>query len=453
LADVTIEASNTLTRRLAAIFFMLASCLICSVGSAQTNQLEVLAKAATEYHGSPDTSEIYTQCLLSTVRYDVSFTPDNTTYVITGDIGAMWLRDASAQMLPYLFFAQDEAVREMVRGVIAREAKNILIDPYANAFNRNYQVTEEKFELDSLSYPIVLTWNYWKQTGDTTALTPEVKSAFERAVFLMELERDHSLSHYRHPSLPNGGQGTPVGYTGMVWTGFRPSDDPALYGYNIPSNMFASVALEELSEMESSVWHDTKMASEASSLRDSIVDGINNYGIVYSPKYGYIFAYEVDGLGHSNLMDDANVPSLLSIPYIGYPADPAIYHNTRRFVLSSDNPYYFSGKFASGVGSPHTPKGYIWPLALAVQGLTAQDPKEVDLVLSELQTSDTGDHLMHESFDPNDPTKFTRSNFGWACSLYAELILSRVMGYSSPLPPSHVAGSLHNATASVSPPG
>jgi meiotically up-regulated gene 157 (Mug157) protein len=152
-------------------------------------------------------------------------------------------------------------------------------------------------------------------------------------------------------------------------------------------------------------------------------------------------------------MDDANVPSLLSIPYIGYPADGAIYRNTRRFVLSSDNPYYFSGKYASGEGSPHTPKGYVWPLALAMQGLTAQDPKEVTLVLAELNASDTGDHLMHESFDPNDPSKFTRSNFGWACSLYAQLILNRVMGYGSPLPPVQQAGFLHATTASVSPPG
>jgi meiotically up-regulated gene 157 (Mug157) protein len=419
----------------------------------QSTELAVLAKAATGYHGAPDASQIYQQCLLSTVRYDVSFMPDATTYVITGDIGAMWLRDASAQMLPYLFFAQDPAVRTMVRGVIAREAKNLLVDPYANAFNRNYQVTEEKFELDSLAYPIVLTWTYWKQTGDASALTPEVKAAFERALFLMQLERDHTLSHYRHAGLPNGGQGSPVGYTGMVWTGFRPSDDPAMYGYNIPSNMFAAVALSELSEMEASVWHDPKLAGQASAMRDSIIDGINNFGIVYTPKYGYIYAYEVDGLGHANLMDDANVPSLLSIPYIGYPADSAIYRNTRRFVLSPDNPYYFSGKYASGEGSPHTPKGYVWPLALAMQGLTAQDPKEVTLVLSELNASDTGDHLMHESFDPNDPSKFTRSNFGWACSLYAQLILNRVMGYGSPLPPVQQAGFLHATTASVSPPG
>jgi len=446
------EAPLILHRLLGAIFSIAAWVALVSPCHADAAELDALSKAATQYRGSsPDTGQIYSECLLSTVRYDVSFTPDKTTYVITGDIGAMWLRDANAQVRPYLFFAQDSQVRDMLRGVIARSAKNILVDAYANAFNRDYQVTEEKFELDSLGYPMVLAWNYWKQTGDTAALTQEVKSAYERAVFLMEVERDHSRSQYKHRSLPNGGAGNPVGYTGMVWTGFRPSDDAAEYAYNIPSNMFAVVALSELADLEANVWHDGAMATQVSQLRDGIMDGINNYGIVYTPKYGYIYAYEVDGLGHSNLMDDANIPSLLSIPYLGYPADAAIYKNTRRFVLSTDNPYYFEGKIARGIGSPHTPKGYIWPLALVMQGLTAEDPKELDDVLSQLRASDTGTHLLHESFDPNDPTKFTRSNFGWACSLFAELVLNRVMGYTSPLPPSR-GGSRRGTTLSLSQP-
>ncbi len=443
-------SGRTLNRQLGAILLIAVALVLARPFVARAAEIDAISKAAEQYHGpSLDTAQIYSQCLLSTVRYDVSFAPDKTTYVITGDIGAMWLRDASAQMRPYLFFAQDPAVKAMLRGVIARSAKNILVDPYANAFNRDYRVTEEKFELDSLAYPMVLAWNYWKQTGDTAALTPEVKSAYERALYLMEVERDHSRSQYRHRPLPNGGAGSPVGYTGMVWSGFRPSDDASEYGYNIPSNMFASVALSELADMETNVWHDAPMAAETASLRDGIMDGINNYGIVYTPKYGYMYAYEVDGLGHSNLMDDANIPSLLSIPYLGYPADKGIYQNTRRFVLSSDNPYYFSGKVARGIGSPHTPKGYIWPLALVMQGLTADDPKELEDVLSQLRASDTGDHLMHESFDPNDPTKFTRSNFGWACSLFAELVLDRVMGYTSPLPPNKGGSDRRGATASI----
>jgi meiotically up-regulated gene 157 (Mug157) protein len=418
-----------------AVGAMLMSYLATGPLPVRSAELDALAKAAAEYHGgSPDTGQLYAQCLLTTIRNDVSFTPDGTTYVITGDIGAMWLRDASAQVRPYLYFASDPAVKNMLRGVITREAKDIGIDPYANAFNRDYKVAEEKYELDSLLYPIQLAWLYWKQTGDSTVFTPDVKIAYEKALSLMELERDHSLSRYRHRELPNDGMGGQVGYTGMIWTGFRPSDDAAKYGYNIPDEMFAVVTLAQLQEFEAAVWHDAQKQEEVAALRDGIANGINNYGIVYSPKYGYMYAYEVDGLGHSNLMDDANVPSLLSIPYLGYaPADNPIYLNTRKFVLSSDNPYFFAGKTAQGIGSPHTPAGYIWPLALVMEGLTSKDPTEVSAVLTELRASDLGDHLLHESFDVDDPTKFTRSNFGWPCALFSELILDRVMG-QTPLP-------------------
>jgi len=430
----------------AGVFF---TCL-AAIGpqAARSAELDAISKAAAEFHGgSPDTGMLYAQCLLTTIRNDVSFTVDGTTYVITGDIGAMWLRDASAQVRPYLFFASDPSVRNMLRGVITREAKDISIDPYANAFNRDYKVAEEKYELDSLLYPIQLAWMYWKQTGDATVFTPDVKSAYEKALALMELERDHSLSQYRHRELPNDGLGSPVAFTGMIWTGFRPSDDAARYGYNIPDEMFAVVTLTELAELESAVWQDAQKQEEVVALRDGVASGINNFGIVYTPKYGYIYAYEVDGLGHSNLMDDANVPSLLSIPYLGYaPANDPIYLNTRKFVLSADNPYFYSGKVAQGVGSPHTPAGYIWPLALAIQGITSTDPNEVSAVLTELRASDLGDHLLHESFSVDDPTKYTRQNFGWPCALFSELVLDRVMD-QTPLPIATFGGSKVNAVA------
>jgi uncharacterized protein len=426
------------TTALAGVIFVLAS-----VSAARATELRAISAAAAEYHGGTiDTGQLYTQCLLSTMRNDVSFEEDNTTYVITGDIGAMWLRDASAQVRPYLYFAGDGEVRNMLRGVIAREAKDMLLDPYANAFNRDYKVAEEKYELDSLLYPIQLAWMYWKQTRDASVFTPEVKAAFEKAFGLMQLERDHSYSTYRHRELVNNGAGAPVAVTGMVWTAFRPSDDPATYGYNIPEEMFAAVVLGELRDIEAQVWRDGLKHDEVEQLRAGIVDGINKYGIVYTAKYGYIYAYEVDGLGHSVLMDDANIPSLLSIPYMGFAsANSGIYTNTRRFVLSPDNPYYFAGKRARGIGSPHTPRGYVWPLALVMEGLTASDPNEVEAMLGQLQASDTGDHLLHESFDPNDPSKFTRSNFGWPCALFSELVLDRVMG-SSPLPVPALASGL-----------
>jgi len=418
------------TSALAAVIFLFA---VTTRSGAQ--ELPAISAAAAEYHGgSIDTGQLYTQCLLSTIRHDVTFENDQTTYVITGDIGAMWLRDASAQVRPYLYFADDVDVRNMLRGVITREAKDLLLDPYANAFNREYKVAEEKYELDSLLYPIQLAWTYWKKTRDTSVFTRETKAAYEKALGLIELERDHSFSTYRHSELTNNGAGAPVAVTGMVWTAFRPSDDAATYGYNIPDEMFAAVVLGELEDIEQNVWRDGMKHDEIDAVRRGIVDGIDRYGIVYTPRYGYIYAYEVDGLGHSMLMDDANVPSLLSIPYMGYaPINAGIYANTRRFVLSPDNPYYFIGKFARGVGSPHTPHGYVWPLSLVMEGLTSSDGEEISQVLSQLQASDTGDHLLHESFDPNEPKNYTRPNFGWPCSLFSELVLDRVMG-TAPLP-------------------
>jgi len=415
--------------------FIMSASVCAAPAPANAVEIVALAKAAAEFHGgNTDTGQLYAQCFLSTIRNDVTFTPDGTTYVITGDIGAMWLRDSSAQVRPYMFFASDPVVRSMLRGVIAREAKDIGIDPYANAFNRDYKVVEEKYELDSLLYPIQLAWMYWKATGDKSVFTPDVKVSYEKALAVMELERDHSQSHYRHRQLSNDGAGGGVGYTGMIWTGFRPSDDPTKYGYLIPDEMFAVAVLTELAEIESLVWHDGAKAQEVLSVHDGVADGINDFGIVYTPKYGYVYAYEVDGLGRSNLMDDANIPSLLSAPYIGYvDASDPIYQNTRRLILSPDNPYYFQGKVASGIGSPHTPKYFVWPLALVMQALTSTDPTEVANALTELRASDIGDHLLHESFDNDDPTRFTRSNFGWPCALFSELVIDRVMG-DPPLP-------------------
>ena len=420
---------------LTAAAFLLSALPGWGTQRASAAEIVALAKAAAEYHGgNADIGQLYAQCFLSTIRNDVTFTPDGTTYVITGDIGAMWLRDASAQVRPYLFFAADPQVKSMLRGVIAREAKDMSVDPYANAFNRDYKVVEEKYELDSLLYPIQLAWMYWKSTDDTSVFTPEVKASYEKALALMELERDHSQSRYRHRQLPDDGAGSPVGFTGMIWTGFRPSDDPTKYGYLIPDEMFAVSVLAQLAEIETIVWHDDEKAQEVLALHDGVADGINDFGIVYTPKFGYVYAYEVDGLGHSNLMDDANVPSLLSAPYLGYvDASDPIYQNTRRLILSSDNPYYFAGKAAQGIGSPHTPAGFVWPIALIMQALTSTDPAEVANVLAELKASDVGDHLLHESFDVDDPTRYTRSNFGWPCSLFSELVIDRVMG-DPPLP-------------------
>ncbi|MGB8265114.1 MAG: glycoside hydrolase family 125 protein [Candidatus Velthaea sp.] len=350
---------------------------------------------------------------------------DGTTYVSTGDIEAEWLRDASAVAMPYIALSQhDPDVAQTLRGVVARQAKYILIDPYANAFSLDYKVVERKFEVDSLLYPIWFASKYVRATHDRSIFTPEVRRAFDRVLETLRTEQRHDArSNYRHDQLADGGRGSAVRYTGMVWTGFRPSDDPARYQYNIPENMFAVVVMRDLTDIAYQVWHDARMAENAWGLSVEIQRGIEQYGTLTLPDIGRIYAYEVDGRGHYNVMDDANIPSLLSIPYFGYlPAENSLYQTTRRFALSDRNPYFFAGKYAQGEGSPHTPHGFVWPLALVVQALTSRDQIEIDRVLGYIAVSDIGDHRLHESFDADWPESYTRADFAWPNALYAQLV-------------------------------
>lgn len=393
-------------------------------------ELPSIAAAAAQYQ----TPNLHLQTMFRAALLDTTklaeVEADGTAYVKTGDIPAEWLRDSSAQVRPYLYYAKnDPNIRQLLRGIIARQAKYLQIDPYANAFTLDYRVWEEKFELDSLAYPITLAWSYWHATGDASVFTPDESKAFDAILATMQREQDHSRnSRYTHKELIDG-KGRPSAFTGMIWTGFRPSDDACYYNYLIPSEMFAVVALSDMAQIERSVYHNLIKAHEAQSLRDEVQRGIQRYGMVPVSKYGYIYAYEVDGLGHAILSDDANVPSLLSAPYIGYgTVGDRYYLNTREFLLSQDNPYYYTGSVARGIGSAHTPDRWVWPLAMIMQGLTASSKTEKQDVLNQLLASDPGDHLLHESFDPNDPKRFTRPDFGWPNALFSEFVMTSFDG-------------------------
>lgn len=391
---------------------------------------------------------MFARCFPNTLTTTVKYLNDGTTFVMTGDIPAMWLRDSSAQVNPYISQAREDAsLQRLLSGLIQRQAQYILIDPYANAFNqqangqghkqdlpaRSPWVWERKFELDSLCYPVKLCYRYWQVTGDPTIFTDVTHQMLQTILNVMHIEQRHDQkSPYTfirpgddNDTLPRDGKGAPTQYTGMIWSGFRPSDDACRFGYLIPANMFAVVVLGYISEIARQVYKDENMAQQALQLRGEVETGINRYGIVEHPQHGRIYAYETDGAGNVNLMDDANVPSLLAIPYLGYrDSNDALYQHTRQFLLSQDNPYYFHGKYARGIGSPHTPAGYIWPIALAIQGLTSIDQAEREALLQMLlhTTADTG--YMHESFHPDDPKQFTRAWFAWANSLCAEFIYS-----------------------------
>ena len=413
---------------------LLTAVICCCAVPAPAVELQTIAKAASSYQNPNARLESMYRAALINTSQQASVEADGTAYIKTGDIPAEWLRDASAQVRPYLFFAKtDMQVASLLRGIIAREGKYLAVDPYANAFTIDYRVWEEKFELDSLAYPIILAWSYWKATGDASIFTSDEATGFDKALETMEREQDHARnSKYTHKELRDDGGNpgpNPVAYTGMIWTGFRPSDDACKYNYLIPAEMMAVVALGDLEEIERVVYRNLIKSNRAKTLRGEVQDGIQKYGEVFTPNYGYVYAYEVDGLGHVTLMDDANIPSLLSAPYFGYTKpDSFVYKNTRRFLLSKDNPYYYVGSVARGIGSAHTTDGYVWPLALIMQGLTSTSDSERRDVLSQLLASDPGDHLLHESFDPNNPTKFTRQDFGWPNALFSEFVMTDFSG-------------------------
>ena len=210
----------------------------------------------------------------------------------------------------------------------------------------------------------------------------------------------------------------------MTWSGFRPSDDRCKLGYLVPANMMAVCALKKAAEMASIGYEDTKLESECRSLAFDIDEGIKEYGVIDNERHEKMFVYETDGKGNFVLMDDANSPSLLSAPYLGYiKADNEIYKNTRSFILSGNNPWYFEGSAAKGVGSPHTGLDKIWHISLSMQALTSTDSEEIKECIKMLTTTDAGTGLMHESFNKNDASNFTRPWFAWSNSLFAELLI------------------------------
>ncbi|MDD4689301.1 MAG: glycoside hydrolase family 125 protein [Eubacteriales bacterium] len=392
-------------------------------------------------------AKLYKNCYPNTLETAVVPKEDGTYFVLTGDIPAMWLRDSTAQVSHYIpVAAYDDEVKHIIKGVVRRQFKYIQIDSYANAFNEEANgrgmeedlpknlpwVWERKYEIDSLCYPFRLAYLYWKATGDDSIIDEQFMACANITVRQWTLEQNHENSLYRffrktnrtHDTIHNDGFGAPVAYTGMTWSGFRPSDDACKYGYLIPSNMFAVVVLGYIIEMVSAVFgDDNTLIFECTKLRDTIDKGIKEFASVEHEKYGKIYACETDGMGNYTLMDDANVPSLLSIPYIGY-ADTTdeLYKSTRRFLLSNDNPYYFDGKYAKGIGSPHTPKNYIWHIALSMQGLTSDSADEIREILDMICRTDADTGFMHEGFDAEDPTKFSRPWFTWSNSLFAELV-------------------------------
>jgi meiotically up-regulated gene 157 (Mug157) protein len=335
----------------------------------------------------------------------------------------------------------------MAKGLVLRHFRCILLDPYANAFTYSPStrtehakdlttmkpgVFERKFELDSLCYSVGLLFGYWSATADATILNDGCRRVLHRIIEIWRLEQNHAQqSGYRFQrhncpetdTLDNEGKGTPVNDTRLIWSGFRPSDDTCELHYHVPSQAFATVALSQMAELAATAGWE-QLLEDANALLSDVRAGLSQHGHVANPVSGeQIFAYEVDGYGNAVLMDDANVPSLLSLPWLGFcaPEDP-LYLATRAFVLSTGNPYFLRGEYAEGVGSPHTPPGRVWPMSIIVRALTSLDCMEIHGCLKSLVRLSNGTGLIHESADPDSPAVFSRSWFAWANSMFGELI-------------------------------
>ena len=405
--------------------------------------------------GNPYLAWMFENCfpntLETTAHYQKLANGDDDTFVYTGDIAAMWLRDSGAQVWPYVQFANDDpALKSLIRGVILRQLKSICLDPYANAFYADLKegewktdktdmkpgVHERKYEIDSSCYPIRLAYAYWKETGDASVFGEVWMQAMVNilAVFHEQQHKD-GVGSYQFRRVTDrafdtvgwDGKGHPVRPVGLIASFFRPSDDATILPFLVPSNFMAVTSLRKAAEILREVNNNAFLAKQCTQLADEVEQALRRYAVVEHPKYGKIYAYEVDGYGSRILMDDANVPSLLAMGYLGDVAlnDP-IYQNTRRFVWSEDNPSFFRGKAGEGIGGPHVGLDMPWPMSIMMYAFTSQDDREIKKCVELLMSTDAGTGFIHESFHKDDAYNYTRPWFAWQNTLFGELVLKLI---------------------------
>ncbi len=385
---------------------------------------------------------------LDTTVYDESTPQKKLTYVITGDIDAMWLRDSSAQVWPYLqFMKKDRKLQDLILGLVNKQAQCINIDPYANAFYNDPTkkgewfsdhtdmkpgIHERKWEIDSLCYPIRLAYHYWKETNDKTPFDDEWVKAQENIYkTFVEQQRKDGPGPYKFErttsrgsdTLQVDGLGYPINPVGLICSAFRPSDDCSIFMFLIPSNLFAVTSLRQSAEILRKVKNNTDLAGRMEALANEVEAAVKRYGIIDHPEHGRVYAYEVDGFGSYLMMDDANVPSLLALPYLGaVDVNDEVYQRTRNFVLSEKNPFFFKGTAAEGIGGPHIGRDMIWPMAIIMRAFTSTDDNEIRNCIETLRKTHGDTGFMHESFHKDNPKKFTRHWFAWTNTLFGELL-------------------------------
>ncbi|KAI1800300.1 glycoside hydrolase family 125 protein [Daldinia bambusicola] len=407
----------------------------------------------------------------TTVKWKGYAADDSTeelTFFTTGDIVAMWLRDSANQLRSYKSLLKADtspnSLASLYRGAINLQARYIIRNPYCNAFQAPVEsglppesngfadtdkvtppyntsfVFECKYELDSISAFLQLSYDYYSKTKDVhffgkyqwaKAVETILNVAEGLLVATYAANGSVNVSPYTFQrgstsateTLSNTGAGNPVkGGTGLVRSAFRPSDDSTIYQLFIPANMQFSSYLGKSAKIMAA--HNPRLATRMSLFARSVRAGIEKHGKVDHEVFGEIYAYEIDGFGSRNMMDDANVPSLLSAPLLDYlDADDETYQNTRDFVLSTWNPYYMHGPVLNGTGGPHVGPGRAWPMSIITSLLTSDDDDEIVTGLQQLVSSTDGLGLIHESVSTFDASVWTREWFSWANGLFGEMLL------------------------------
>ncbi|KAJ7616584.1 Six-hairpin glycosidase-like protein [Roridomyces roridus] len=416
----------------------------------------------------PDLARLFENTYTNTLDTTVKWFNENLTFVVTGDIPAEWLRDSSNQFKVYLpLVKQDQALQDLSRGVINLQAQYIGEYPYCNAFQPPPEsglpaeccsgdtgaavsppdnltiVWTCGYELDSVLSFLQLSRLYYQYSQDKSIFTFNNGAWFSAVENIMQLIHDQAIPTYdaagnvisfynisgpNQQYMKNDGRGPPKANTGLIvyiGTTYRPSDDVVAFPYNIPHQAMAVVELRALAALLKEVGLRPDIQSEATTRASTVEAALWKWGTVLTKDWGEVFAYEVDGYGGTAMQDDPNVPSLVSIPYLGFVnATNNVYANTRKMVLSTQgNPYYGFGPMIRGVSSPHIDEKHVWPMGLITEVVTSTEDSDILVKLEYLKNTTTGLGLMHESVNTHDGSDYTRPWFAWANSYFGEAIL------------------------------